>query len=625
MSMNTLHWARFALLCAVVTCLCGAVFAGVTERVSVASDGTQGNQGSSGPCISSDGRFVALSSSATNLVSGDTNGKRDVFVYDRRTGQVSRVSVSSAGSQGNGNSSSPSISSDGRYVAFESDATNLVSGDTNAVRDVFLRDTQTGQTSRVSVSTGGGQGNASSSLPAISGDGRYVAFESWASNLVTGDTNASVDVFVRDTQTGQTTRVSVASDGTEADYDSLRAAISADGRYVAFASDAENLIPDDANYLTDVFVHDRQTGQTTLVSLATDGTRTNDVSWSPAISSDGRYVAFPSWASNLVPGDGNDTQDVFIRDRQTSQTSIISVNNNGIQGDSTSLSPAISGDGRCVAFVSDATNLAPSDTNGCTDVFLRDRQTGQTSRISLSTTDAQGGDISGAPRITPDGRYVAFDSYAANLVPGDTNACCDIFVRDRQTIGQTKAQASATAAVVSANTVTAAFPGCFYVEEIDRTSGTKVLWAGAVTQGKRYRVDGTITTDVNGEQSILATSVRSVDTLAAITALGVNNKSLGGGAWDYDQMSGSGQQGVKDGAGLNNIGLLVRAWGKFTKTGDTTFTLDDGSGVDVKCIAPQGVTLDPSWSYLAVTGISSCEKVGDELYRLIRATSISPT
>jgi Tol biopolymer transport system component len=347
----------------------------VVQLVSVASDGTQGNSHSGSPSISADGRYVAFASYASNLVPGDTNGVMDVFVHDRLTGQTTRVSVASDGTQGNGESRYPSISADGRYVAFMSYASNLVPGDTNGKADVFVHDRLTGQTTRVSVASDGTQGNGDSwGWPSISADGRYVAFESSASNLVPGDTNGRADIFVHDRLTGQTTRVSVASDGTQGNNSSVWPSISADGRYVAFMSYASNLVPGDTNGALDIFVHDRLTGQTTRVSVASDGTQGNGYSWDSSISADGRYVAFESWASNLVPGDTNGKQDIFVHDRLTGQTTRVSVASDGTEGNNNSGWPSISADGRYVAFHSDASNLVPGDTNGRADVFVAMRQ-----------------------------------------------------------------------------------------------------------------------------------------------------------------------------------------------------------------------------------------------------------
>jgi len=404
---------------------------GITTRVSVASDGTQGNGDSYWTSISADGRYVAFLSWASNLVPGDTNGSKDIFVHDRQTGQTTRVSVASDGTQGDWDSDRPSISADGRYVAFESVATNLVPDDTNGRYDIFVHDRQTGQTTRVSVASDGTQGDGRSRDASISADGRYVAFESVATNLVPDDTNGSTDVFVHDGETGQTTRVSVASDGTQGDGGSEAFSISADGRYVAFLSWASNLVPGDTNTTGDIFVHDRETGQTTRVSVASDGTEGDGHSGYPSISADGRYVAFESYATNLVPDDTNANDDIFVHDRETGQTTRVSVASDGTQGNAPSYDASNSADGRYVAFESWATNLVLTDTNATSDIFVHDRETGQTTRVSVASDGTQGNAPSYWPCNSADGRYVAFYSWASNLVPGDTNSRTDVFVHDR--------------------------------------------------------------------------------------------------------------------------------------------------------------------------------------------------
>jgi hypothetical protein len=405
----------------------------VTERVSVASNGTPGNaaSGTGGISVSADGRYVAFSSYATNLVPGDTNGFSDIFVRDRQAGTTERVSVDSGGGQSNGDSFYPSISSDGRYVAFHSSANNLVFSDANNASDIFVHDRQIGTTELVSVDSNELQGNGGSLYPSISADGRYVAFQSSATNLVPGDTNMSVDVFVRDRQNGTTERVSVDSTAAQANASSYAPSISADGNFVAFHSLATNLVTIDTNLSSDVFVRDRSGGTTSLVSLDSSGIQANGNSYYPSISSDGRFVAFWSSASNLVPGDTNGVVDVFVRDRQTGTTQRVSVDSNGLQANGGSYYPSISSDGRYVAFWSIATNLVVADTNGVSDVFLRDRQVGTTERDSVTSAGVQGNDDSYSPAISADGRYVAFYSVATNLVPGDTNGVGDVFVRDR--------------------------------------------------------------------------------------------------------------------------------------------------------------------------------------------------
>jgi uncharacterized repeat protein (TIGR01451 family) len=401
---------------------------GETTRVSVASDGNEANGRSSNPSLSADGRHVAFTSFASNLVPGDTNGGYDVFVHDRETGETTRVSVASDGMQANSGSSNPSISACGRYVAFDSHASNLVPGDTNGIWDVFVYDRETGETTRVSVASDGSQGNGYSQHPSISSGGRHVAFISWASNLVPGDTNEVNDVFVHDRATGETIRVSVASDGAQANGESHNPSISADGRHVAFTSFASNLVPGDTNGGYDVFVHDRETGETTRVSVASDGTEANYGSHYPSISADGRYVAFDSDASNLVPGDTNWHTDVFVHDRETGETTRVSVASDGTEANSGSSHPSISVDGQYVAFTSWASNLVPGDWNDTIDVFLYDRETGETTRVSVASEGTEANDGSLNPSISAGGHYVAFGSDASNLVPEDTNETMDVFV-----------------------------------------------------------------------------------------------------------------------------------------------------------------------------------------------------
>ncbi|MGH9012991.1 MAG: TolB family protein [Acidimicrobiia bacterium] len=386
--------------------------------------------------MSADGRYVAFVSNATNLVAGDTNGFADVFVRDHQSGETERVSVATGGTEANNNSNTPlpdvgsSISGDGRYVAFESDASNLVPGDTNNVRDVFVHDRDTDTTERVSVDSTGAETNAGGSMPSISGDGRYVAFQSTATNLVPGDTNFVGDVFVHDRDTDTTERVSVDSSGAEANFGSIEASISGDGRYVAFTSDATNLVAGDTNTSRDVFVHDRDTGLTERVSVDSTGTQANSGrSDGASISGDGRYVAFGSEATNLVPGDTNGLRDVFVHDRDTGATERVSVDSTGTQANASNLGLSISGDGRYVAFESGATNLVPGDTNGTRDVFVRDRTNGIIQRASLRTFYQQANGNSVFPSISGDGRYVAFHSNATDLVDNDTNNRTDVFLK----------------------------------------------------------------------------------------------------------------------------------------------------------------------------------------------------
>jgi hypothetical protein len=305
-----------------VALLCGSGLAQETERATFAVDGTQLDNGSYNPAISSDGRYVAFYGDATNLVWNDFNARRDAFVHDRLAGTTRRVSVSTGGTEGNDwtsvNLGPLAISSDGRYVVFDSDATNLVAGDTNGVTDIFVRDQVAGTTQRVNTGAGGVQANGPSRVffSSISTDGRYVVFSSRATNLVAGDTNGVEDVFVRDRQSGTTERASVDSTGEIKGFGNF-ASISTDGRYVAFQSFGTILVPDDRNNSNDIFVRDRRRRTTERVSVDSAGVEGNTDSWEPAISADGHFVAFTADASNLDPADANVLLDVFVHESLT--------------------------------------------------------------------------------------------------------------------------------------------------------------------------------------------------------------------------------------------------------------------------------------------------------------------
>jgi pimeloyl-ACP methyl ester carboxylesterase len=406
---------------------------GSTTRVSVASNGTQGNSDSSAASISADGRYIVFGSWAGNFVSGDTNNTFDVFVRDRATAITTRVSVSSNGSQGNKPSYGYAISANGRYIAFHSDATNLVVSDTNNQSDVFVHDRVTRITTRVSVASDGSQGNNYSESPSISADGRYVTFLSYASNFVIGDTNEENDVFIHDRVVQTTTLVSVSSDGTYGNNQSAGQAISSNGRYVVFASSSNNLVVGDTNNTRDVFVHDRVAHITTRVSLASNGSQGNSFSEFPSISADGRYVAFMSSASNLVGGDTNNYTDIFLHDRVAQTTTRVSVASNGSQGGNQSTSPAISGDGRYISFQYYGSDLVSGDTNNTFDILVHDQMVHTTTRVSVDSNGNQGNGESSGPALNFDGRYITFMSAASNLVSGDTNNSWDVFVRDQNT------------------------------------------------------------------------------------------------------------------------------------------------------------------------------------------------
>jgi len=405
-----------------------------TTLVSATVDGGPSVGISGAPSISADGRYVAFSSGANNLVPDDTNRATDIFVRDRQTGAVTRVSVDSAGVQGNDDSTSPSISGDGRFVVFTSYASNLVANDTNKVRDIFLHDLITGATSRVSVTWLGEQADSDSFHPVISADGQHVAYDSFASNLVWQDTNGVHDVFEFDRDDNRVNLVSIDSNGRQGNGISQLPSISGDGRYVAFSSSASNiaLFPD-TNNSDDVFVHDRLSGRTDRISVDVNGVQGDRSSRYAAISADGRFVAFTSYATNLVPGDTNGRYDMFVWDRQRFTMTRIDVGPNGQQlagGTTPDIWPSLSADGRYVAYESGANDIVTGDYNAAWDVFRWDRVTGTTSLVSRAGDGVQGDNYSEQPSLSADGRTVAFMSYASNFVPGTSPYSSNVYVRE---------------------------------------------------------------------------------------------------------------------------------------------------------------------------------------------------
>lgn len=391
--------------------------------------------GGGAAAISADGRYVAFGASSSKLVPGDTNGFYDVFVRDRVTGMTERVSVGPGDDQANGRShafDAPVISADGRYVAFTSKASNLVVHDTNDTYDVFVRDRVAQVTRRVSVGRGHRQGNNASFQPGLSANGKRVVFASLASNLVARDSNGHDDVFVR-YQTRKTTRlVSVGRGHHRANGFSFSPAISADGAWIGFLSTASNLVAHDTNRTSDVFVRHLPTRTTKRVSVSSSGRQANNGDAGLSLSAHGRYVAFTSSATNLVAGGTRAESNVFVRDRVERTTRMVSVGPHGVQANNASFdAPSISAHGRYVAFDSFATNLVPGDSGFGLDVYVRDRVTHVTRKVSVGLDGAQADDESAGPVISAHGRHVVFASLASNLVSGDTNHKADLFLRDR--------------------------------------------------------------------------------------------------------------------------------------------------------------------------------------------------
>ena len=399
------------------------------ERVSVSSAGSQANGNSSSPSISSDGQFIAFISEASNLVINDTNDFKDVFVHDRDTGNTERVSVTSGGTESDDDSSTPSLSSNGTLVAFGSLATNLVVGDTNDVSDIFVHNRDTGVTERVSIASDGTQADGRSSYPSISSDGRYVAFVSDATNLVADDTNNKSDIFVRDRVNATTERISSSTAGDESNGNSFFTSISSDGNFVAFSSEASNLDVDDLDNQIDIFVHDRDESDTQLlVGPVEFNTGSGLLIVAPVISPEGDFVGFRSNADDLVISDANNSFDTFLLTRETQIIERVSVSTSDVGGNSDSSSPSISSDNRFTVFSSIANNLVSEDTNGFEDVFVRDRDESTTRRVSLAFDCAEGDSNSSSAVVSGDGNFIALTSSAENLIENDTNGSVDVFV-----------------------------------------------------------------------------------------------------------------------------------------------------------------------------------------------------
>lgn len=429
---------RVAFLAVTLVLACGSCQAtrGRSENLEVITVGIgpsdQPGAASRLPSSSADGRYVAFESTAPNLVSGDTNDASDIFVLDRWTGTLERASVDHSGAQANGGSFYPSLSRDGRFIVFDSLASNLVPNDSNGARDVFLRDRQTGVVHLVSVSSAGVQGSDDSfGYPSISDDGHLVAFSSFAPNLVPGDTNGTWDAFTHDFQTGVTARVSLNGAGQQVTGETTCTSISGDGQRLVLYSNSPDLVAGDSNGEWDVFVRDRGSGTNALVSVDSAGRQGNGHSAYGIISGDGAFVAFFSFASNLVPGDTNVASDVFLRDLESMRTDQVSRDSLGTQGNGPSYYPSLSWDGRLVAFYSLASNLVPADLNSASDAFVVDRTTGTVTRASVDTSGSEGNDGSYyRPFISSDGQSLAFSSLASNLAPDDRNGGLDVFLRD---------------------------------------------------------------------------------------------------------------------------------------------------------------------------------------------------
>lgn len=406
------------------------------SRITYGMGDTLPNQRSTQPDISADGRYVVFVSEASNLVPNDTNSYTDVFLYDRQTCITSLLSVNAAGTgPGNLGSANPTISPDGRYVAFYSAANNLVPNLTVSIGFIYVRDLQTNTTQLISKGPGGVQPNGQSRYPKISSDGQFVVFQSEASNL-TGSTDPSngYNIYLWSQATNQIIRVSKPLSGTSANGISQAAGISADGQYISFVSYASNLVANDTNSYPDIFLYNRLSGEIKRISLSITGQQVNYGSYEQNISENGNLIVFSSSATNV---DNASLGGVFVYDQVSGQVSRVSFGPDGAPlGNGNSFSPAISSDGRYVTYV---TRLAMvyGDTNNEDDLYRYDRQTGKTTRVSVSALGFQANGPSVTSALSADGNTVAYWASARNLVGNETDSYDDIYVANVASIAPT--------------------------------------------------------------------------------------------------------------------------------------------------------------------------------------------
>jgi Tol biopolymer transport system component len=401
-------------------------------RLSLPPSGIQPTSDCEGGDMSADARFCVLQTYSDLFVPGDTNGVSDVFLFDRTSGTYTRVSVNNVGAQVSQNSFNGRVSDDGRYVAFDSTAPDLWSGAGVGTVQVYLRDLAAGTTTPVSVAALGGAADASgASCMGISGTGRFVFLNSNATNLVPGGSNGLEQSYVRDMQTGITTRVMPGLGNTLPDAGAAIDAFSPDGRYVVIESASTNLVPGDGNSLYDVFLRDQVAGTTTRVSVGLGGADGDGDSWEGAVSDNGRYVGFTSSADNLVPNDTNGRTDVFVRDLVAGTTERVSLDWTGAQLGSYSGVVRMSADGRYVAFSTDSYLTTPAKIDVDYQTFIRDRALAKTSWVSVNSAWEAANNGAFPEAISADGRFVLFTSIVDNFLPGDTNSAFDVYLRDR--------------------------------------------------------------------------------------------------------------------------------------------------------------------------------------------------
>lgn len=416
---------------------------GSTRIISLSSDGSQPSGYSYIPVFSRDGTKVLFSSMAA-LTGVNYVSSGNIFLKDLSTGQVTMVNRDSNDKavllDDHAMSLGMSLSPDATKVVFSADGKSLVANDTNDTSDIFLKDLVSGKLTRISVGSNGQQADGANYSPVFSPDGKKVAFISNATNLVQGDISHRTDILVKDLVTGQLTQVSTGSNGEQTNGDSFSPVFSPDGSKMLFSSTSSNLVAGDTNATQDIFIKDLVTGKVSRISLGNQGEQANGQSGVASFSADGSKIVFASDASNLVAGDTNNKTDIFVKDLITGAIQRVNTDSNGNQAvgetrqlDTLDSFASFSPEGRWVMFSSEATNLVPGDTNKQRDIFIKDLDTGLTTRITATVNGVEANGFSSYASFSPDGNSVVFHSYASNLTPFDYNAAFDILLQDLRT------------------------------------------------------------------------------------------------------------------------------------------------------------------------------------------------
>lgn len=392
------------------------------QLLSINTGGTPGVSNSNRPVMSEDGRFIAYHSNSNDLSLDDDNCDRDIFLFDSQTNTttiISRLPGSPvAGSCSNlGNSSYPSISADGRFIAFLSSNASLVVGDSNARDDVFVFDRINNTIERVSISSSGTQINSNADIEqTITANGRFVVFSA-GGNIATPSSPAT-QIYLRDRQNNTTTLVSKSTLGGPANGNSRNPYIDRSGSHIIYLSDATDIISGDNNGVADFVIYDIGADSSSAANLSSSNQLpTTGANERPFVTGSGRYLVFPHAANNLVANDNNSNSDLFVRDTLNNSNSRESVDSNGNETTGLNSHPRMSEDGRFVVFRGSANNLVSGDSNGQPDVFMRDRLTQTTYRFSVSASGDQANGTSAAPFISANGRYIGFSTIATNILP----------------------------------------------------------------------------------------------------------------------------------------------------------------------------------------------------------------